>query len=270
MDNTEGTRTCGQCQREVAEANFALHESHCSRFLCLCPDCNETVPRDQLTQHREEQHTQVKCSKCNKKMERCQLLDHESDECVERLQKCDFCELEVVWKHLDEHRVVCGSRTELCKDCGCYVMLRDQPEHILTCSTSDQNSAPSPAASNAASSATTMMCSRCLGSFSTDDIDEHEAECCPASRWDDEEAEPKREEKEGKDDSSGQGATALLSGTFKATSLTQPQLSGPRGDRGDLVEISTCPHCHLALPIIILRWHEVKCQIHIFLKLREG
>lgn len=41
----------------VAEANFALHETHCKRFLCLCPDCEETVPRELLDQHREEQHT---------------------------------------------------------------------------------------------------------------------------------------------------------------------------------------------------------------------
>ncbi|KAM3616694.1 uncharacterized protein V6R79_021851 [Siganus canaliculatus] len=46
-------------QREVAEANFALHETHCSRFLCLCPDCGETVPTEQLEQHREEEHTEV-------------------------------------------------------------------------------------------------------------------------------------------------------------------------------------------------------------------
>lgn len=45
--------------KEVAEANFTLHEMHCKRFLCLCPDCNETIPKEHLSQHREEQHTQV-------------------------------------------------------------------------------------------------------------------------------------------------------------------------------------------------------------------
>ena len=44
----------------VAEANFALHETHCKRFLCLCPDCDEAVPRQQLDQHREEEHTLVR------------------------------------------------------------------------------------------------------------------------------------------------------------------------------------------------------------------
>uniref|UniRef100_A0A3Q1F042 XIAP associated factor 1 n=1 Tax=Acanthochromis polyacanthus TaxID=80966 RepID=A0A3Q1F042_9TELE len=42
------------CHKEVAEANFALHETHCSRFLCLCPECDEAVPRDQLAEHKEE------------------------------------------------------------------------------------------------------------------------------------------------------------------------------------------------------------------------
>lgn len=45
--------------KEVAESNFTLHEMHCKRFLCLCPDCNETIPKEHLNQHREEQHTQV-------------------------------------------------------------------------------------------------------------------------------------------------------------------------------------------------------------------
>uniref|UniRef100_A0A3Q1F114 XIAP associated factor 1 n=1 Tax=Acanthochromis polyacanthus TaxID=80966 RepID=A0A3Q1F114_9TELE len=42
------------CHKEVAEANFALHETHCSRFLCLCPECDEAVPRDQLAEHKED------------------------------------------------------------------------------------------------------------------------------------------------------------------------------------------------------------------------
>uniref|UniRef100_A0A3Q3AX11 XIAP associated factor 1 n=1 Tax=Kryptolebias marmoratus TaxID=37003 RepID=A0A3Q3AX11_KRYMA len=50
---------CRFYNKEVAEANFALHETHCSRFLCLCPDCDENVPQDQLSQHREEQHAQM-------------------------------------------------------------------------------------------------------------------------------------------------------------------------------------------------------------------
>lgn len=45
--------------RYVAESNFTLHEMHCRRFLCVCPDCEETVPKEHLEQHRQEQHTLV-------------------------------------------------------------------------------------------------------------------------------------------------------------------------------------------------------------------
>ncbi|XP_042338188.1 XIAP-associated factor 1-like, partial [Plectropomus leopardus] len=77
METKEETRTCGQCHKEVSEVNFALHETHCKRFLCLCPDCGESVNREELNQHRETEHTQVRCSKCNQKMERRHLKDHE-------------------------------------------------------------------------------------------------------------------------------------------------------------------------------------------------
>ncbi|XP_008300549.1 XIAP-associated factor 1 isoform X2 [Stegastes partitus] len=249
-DDKEATRTCGQCHKEVAEANFALHETHCSRFLCLCPDCNESVPREQLNQHREEQHTLVRCTKCSRKMERRLLADHEADECEERLQSCVFCELELPWKELDQHCLACGSRTELCRDCGRYVKLRDQPEHDLTCSAAADGSSP-PQTTNSAPGATetTVSCSRCLGSFPAEDIEEHQLECA-----DDEAQEEDSDDEE--------GATAQLSSTFRAASLP----SRPSRGGGDPYHISTCPHCHLALPLITLRWHQAKCRIHILLK----
>uniref|UniRef100_A0A3Q1EZ73 XIAP associated factor 1 n=1 Tax=Acanthochromis polyacanthus TaxID=80966 RepID=A0A3Q1EZ73_9TELE len=133
------------CHKEVAEANFALHETHCSRFLCLCPECDEAVPRDQLAEHKEEQHTLA-------------------DECEERLQSCVFCDLELPWKELDQHCLVCGSRTELCRDCGRYVKLRDQPEHQMTCSAADGDSSP-PLANSAPAHTVIWPCpsSHCAG-----------------------------------------------------------------------------------------------------------
>uniref|UniRef100_UPI0037E81D98 XIAP-associated factor 1 n=1 Tax=Semicossyphus pulcher TaxID=241346 RepID=UPI0037E81D98 len=270
MDNKEATRTCGQCHKEVAEANFALHETHCRRFLCICPDCDETVPTEQLNQHREEQHTQVKCSKCNQKMERCHLLDHESDQCVERLQSCEFCELELPFKELDEHCLACGSRTELCTDCGRYVTMRDQPGHGLTCSAADSASGPpvTTAKLPADNKKTTASCRACMTSFPAEDIEQHEMECILATTRADEEAESEEKEEESEDesDTSTQGASPGLSSTFKATSLPVRPSNGPLIVGVDPNQISTCPHCHLALPLITLRWHKPKCQINVLLK----
>nr|XP_020443026.1 XIAP-associated factor 1 [Monopterus albus] len=268
MDKQVATRTCGQCNKEVAEVNFALHETHCSRFLCLCPDCDEAVPKEQLEKHREEQHTQVRCSKCNQKLERCQLLDHESDECVERLQTCQFCELELPWKHLDEHCRVCGSRTELCRDCGRYVRLSDQPAHTLTCSTTDNASSP-PKTTNGPPDGTklTVTCSRCTAPFPVEDIDDHERKCNLVSRGDNEEAQADEEE-EDECDFSGWNPTPQLISAYKATSLSNRSCSRPWGNGRDPDQIRTCPYCHLALPLFTLRWHKVKCQRYSLLTQR--
>ncbi|XP_029026050.1 XIAP-associated factor 1 [Betta splendens] len=264
MDKEEATRICGQCHKEVAEANFALHETHCSRFLCVCPDCDETVPREQLTQHKADQHAVVRCSKCNKKMERRFLLDHESDECMERLQSCPFCDLELPWKDLQQHRVACGSRTELCRDCGRYVKLSDQAQHSWTCSGADGDSSPDQTARASQSKRNlTVSCSSCMASFPEDEIDKHKLGCHAASMQDYEEAQA--DEDEADNALFGQATSSQLRNTFKATSL----LNGPHspwGNGPDPNQISTCPHCHLALPIITLRWHQVKCQRYILLK----
>uniref|UniRef100_A0A3B3THB7 XIAP associated factor 1 n=1 Tax=Poecilia latipinna TaxID=48699 RepID=A0A3B3THB7_9TELE len=210
--------------KEVAEANFPLHETHCKRFLSVCPDCDEAVPKDQLSQHREEQHTKVKCSKCNKKIERCHLEDHEAEECPERLQMCTFCELEVPWKQLEEHSVVCGSRTELCKDCGRYVKLSDQSEHSSTCSAADEED-------------------------STQTLKLYEEVDTKEQKWED------------ADDLFKQQSQDQLRSAYKATSQSHAGRQGP-WVIGDQDQISTCPHCHLALPLPTLKWHEVKFLNH--------
>lgn len=61
------------------------------------------------------------------------MLSSQSDHCAERLQTCLFCKLELPWKELSQHQLICGSRTELCGDCGRYVTLRDQAVHELSC-----------------------------------------------------------------------------------------------------------------------------------------
>ncbi|XP_029528812.1 XIAP-associated factor 1 [Oncorhynchus nerka] len=240
------TRVCDQCHKEVAVSNFALHESHCQRFLCLCPDCDEPVPRQLLEQHHQDQHTQVKCTKCNKKVERCQLLDHESDECKERLQCCEFCQLELPLSAMAEHSVACGSRTERCSDCGHYVTLRDQPEHAQICPDLYVPDNPSPPSSNGRRTA--VVCRSCMRSFPLEEMAEHQMWCDHTS----EEAEQEQP--------SPRLTNSMKSALFSAQGRRQ------EGREGDIDQISTCPHCHLALPVVTLRWHEIKCKIHVNLK----
>ncbi|XP_035627471.2 XIAP-associated factor 1-like isoform X2 [Oncorhynchus keta] len=184
----ERTRICDQCHKEVAVSNFALHESHCQRFLCLCPDCDEPVPRELLEQHHQNQHSQVKCTNCDKKVESCQLLDHE---CKARLQRCEFCPVELPLSAMAEHSLACGSRTERRSDCGRYITLRDQPEHGQICP--DLNAPDNPSNGRR----TAVVCRSCTRSFPLEEMAEHQLECdhtSEESKGDDDDGSHKQEQ----------------------------------------------------------------------------
>lgn len=49
---------------------------------------------------------------------------------------------------------------------------------------------------------------------------------------------------------------------LKSTSLSNRGGGASRLDGDDSDQISTCPHCHLALPLLTLRWHQVASLHH--------
>ncbi|XP_033833012.1 XIAP-associated factor 1 [Periophthalmus magnuspinnatus] len=286
MGDEEATRVCARCKREVAEANFALHETHCSRFLVLCPDCGENVPRSDLQQHKQEQHTQVRCLKCQKKMERCLLPEHEEEECPARVEACAFCELEMPFVQLQEHIVACGSRTERCLDCGQYVKLSDQEEHNRVCSEQDLYNEPSspPKGTSANVKTTTptttttaskpdVQCKVCMLTFSANEIQRHMTRCTAAPKCESEDSDSDS------DYSYQASGVDLLSPRFKIIEFRQTngqinkeeqKREASQNEDNDPNELSICPHCQLVLPWSTLRWHVNKCKVHIHLKHREA
>nr|XP_055052721.1 XIAP-associated factor 1 [Misgurnus anguillicaudatus] len=246
--DTEENVLCTHCNKEVAKANFDLHEPHCRRFLCLCPDCDDTVPRELLEEHKSEQHAQVKCQKCNKKMERRHLLDHETNECSERLQSCEYCSLELPLKDLLKHSLSCGSRTERCHDCGRYVQFKDQLQHTNNCSKTHPTSKSSSSEDDETDDESTSRCWKCQQSIPLDSLDEHELECKNALQF-------IRKDVDFDD-------TADFS-------FSKYQRVKKERHMEDLDKISTCKLCHLALPVKILKWHQQKCELNKLLSLAQ-
>ncbi|XP_030647337.1 TRAF-type zinc finger domain-containing protein 1 [Chanos chanos] len=128
----EPTQLCTNCKRDIPEANFTTHEIHCRRNIALCDVCQEPVPRAELQQHRDEEHTQEQC-KCGLKIERRLMETHQMNECSQRMVPCQYCDLELAYSQAKEHEDYCGTRTEPCPLCKCNVMLREQDIHPALC-----------------------------------------------------------------------------------------------------------------------------------------
>ncbi|XP_003929169.3 XIAP-associated factor 1 isoform X2 [Saimiri boliviensis] len=110
----EAFLVCRNCKRNVASARFAVHEVHCLRFLVLCPEREEPVPREKMEEHCKDEHQQA-------------------NECRERLTECKFCKLDVQLSRLELHESHCGRQTELCLGCGQFTTRRALVEHTHFC-----------------------------------------------------------------------------------------------------------------------------------------
>ncbi|KAI4902339.1 hypothetical protein NFI96_014073, partial [Prochilodus magdalenae] len=230
----------GDSNKEVAKVNFPMHEAHCKRFLCLCPDCGDSVHKDQLEEHKVEQHTVVRCQSCNEKMERCKLSDHETNECKERLQSCEFCELELPLSALKDHTLTCGSRTERCPDCRQYVTLKDKTAHALICSSAlyeDDDSKKEELVYENLSGVPedNLQDDLKFGAYLTFDRNDLKDDLSQAFLHDEFE-EPS---------------------DFSFLTHKKKEKGGGAAAFGDWNQINTCPNCHLALPQLTLQWHMV-------------
>ncbi|XP_051036054.1 XIAP-associated factor 1 [Phodopus roborovskii] len=107
-------QVCSNCKRNVASVHFALHEAYCLRFLVICPECEEPIPKSKMKEHTQAEHQQTK-------------------ETQQHPAKCKFCDLAVHLNKLNVHEPHCGLRIEHCPHCNQSITLRVMAQHKDMC-----------------------------------------------------------------------------------------------------------------------------------------
>ncbi|KFQ19894.1 XIAP-associated factor 1, partial [Mesitornis unicolor] len=255
--------------------NFTLHESHCLRFLTLCPECDEPVAQKDMKDHQTEAHKQVRCNLCHQSMQQYQLEHHETEECHKRLTICKICELEMPFDKLQEHLDTCASRTEWCWECNKHVMYKDQDKHKDICQNcglsyhKDVNFQTSEASTSAtficptAHKLTEVLSGQSTSTLSSDPP-QSSSSLAPASCsenamvWKD--VRPKGKER----DQSLTTKALHKSQKNKMVGFPSPTRGGLSTSPQDLKDtqsfdvLETCAHCNILLPLPTLGKHEVR------------
>ncbi|XP_010594822.1 XIAP-associated factor 1 isoform X3 [Loxodonta africana] len=174
----EDVQGCEHCKRSVASAHFTLHEAHCLRFLVVCPDCKEPIPKSEMEEHFETSHKEVKCTLCQQNMQMHLLEAHEAEECQMRQVKCKFCELPMNFSKLGTHEYHCGSKTEPCPNCSHYILLRELAHHRDAC----QGKQAQPGRGKRISAPLRKInCNSCNQMIPVNEYPHHMDKCCPVS-----------------------------------------------------------------------------------------
>ena len=115
---------CNNCQSEIDNSKYFLHEGFCKKNIKYCFQCKEKIPIDEFEEHLENH---------NKKPEEEQKTETEektdnnnNDFNIE----CQYCSLLVDKNELEEHEKMCGARTVPCDICGEYVQTRLLNQHL--------------------------------------------------------------------------------------------------------------------------------------------
>jgi len=123
------TVKCQNCEVDILESKFPLHESYCLRNVRRC-GCGMIVNNVDYDDHFNDFHKVVECSHCKVSMENKEMKDH-IRKCIEKPVACQFCQLEVNLSAIKEHEYSCGSKTEQCSNCSKYVQIKDFENHLL-------------------------------------------------------------------------------------------------------------------------------------------
>ena len=131
--NYMSTKKCPNCDIELPETQFILHERFCAKFTRKCSICKEPVQKDEYEEHKKENHAKVNCDLCGKPFDKSVLEEHKG-KCSKKLLNCAYCGLSLAKDEIKQHEYLCGGKTEECEFCKEMVPKMEYELHLqYTC-----------------------------------------------------------------------------------------------------------------------------------------
>ena len=112
---------CNNCQSEIDDNKFFLHEGFCKKNIKYCFECKEKVPIEEFEEHLEKHN---KKEETETKKEKEEKINNEIN------NECQYCSLLVAQDELEEHEKMCGARTVPCEICGENIQTRLINQHM--------------------------------------------------------------------------------------------------------------------------------------------
>ncbi|XP_023579047.1 XIAP-associated factor 1 isoform X2 [Octodon degus] len=256
----EDFQTCGNCKKSVPSSHFILHEAHCLRF--LVPRQKKPVPGVKMQEHCEPRHLQT-------------------EECLERLVECQFCELTMHLSKLETHESHCGNQTKRCPHCDELILFWLLDEHKNVC---QHKQAPPMEGKRTSDPESKIYCNYCNKIITGSKHSHYMDDCSAASEplrkllrsfpsrtggnqtpTAERDVRPKTKSINGfpfLSENSTKQTPSDTDGTLDLPSKSElnPWVASPVENEATYDMLSTCSQCGILLPLPTLNQHQVKCR----------
>ncbi len=128
MAETEETKVCPTCEKDIGVSKFRMHEIGCARNNYKCRECGEVVPKAEKEDHEATAHKPVSCQYCPFTATAAKFGKHE-ETCEMKPKACQWCEQIFKIEVWVDHTEQCGNKTNKCEACGHYIKRKDWDEH---------------------------------------------------------------------------------------------------------------------------------------------
>ena len=124
---------CDHCGENFISCQLNEHLTKCPKMKVSCKLCDTEIAREELEQHLKYHCGMVQetCKLgCGVELTRDKLRIHEKDNCIQRIIRCEYCFIKVIYCDNSKHLKECPEMKVLCDQCNVEKCRKDMRQHL--------------------------------------------------------------------------------------------------------------------------------------------